>query len=820
MQLADAGFPAGVLKGAGYTLEELKDAGGNLQYLRQAGFQAPELMEKGFTIAQLKAAGVSVWQLRREAHIPLTELKRVGFTASEFRQSGFGPAELKEAGFTLTEIRIAGFTAVQLGKKAGFTPAQLRQAGFAAADVLASVPTLTEAEMLVAGFPLKQVLDAFRTLSPAQTNRKVVNVFDAVKGAKISNERKKQGKGPLALPEKVRVNLTGLLATPPAPVVVGPSGQVYGGRSLWGMKPGHEPRRTAIFFVEAWFFDPIILLVITVNCVTMAWESPLDPSGTWKADFIDQCEVFFLGVYTLELLSKILAYGFIMHKGSYLRDSWCQLDFLVVSLSWLPILTSINVGNLSVIRSIRALRPLRALKRVPGMPVLVQSILDVLPKLWNVSMLCIFIFVVFGIFGVELFKGTLHYRCAFPGADGSLTSPSWLTSPGPPPPPLLVAELDGRRRLEEEDEMFCYHNQVDLCGTGEACMYFPNNPNDGLISFDDIGGAFIILMQAITFDDWATSMFALMAAMSPYVAIYFIIIIMIGGFFIVNLFLAVIFEEFITVTRVERAVEEMENLGQVDSAPSTEELGSAKAGTSVGETDTMALLPGTSLRSDVHEPTTPGGHDLLMAALDSPSKMESLAEERQQIWRGNRFFTRLATSTWLSTASFALVIINMVMMCLPYEGMSPEYELALERSGTAITLIFVLEMIIKLLGLGCAGYWSDGWNVLDGTIVLVSLLEVVESALFPRLTFLRVLRVLRVARALRLMRSWRGLYKILMTFGRVLPQMSNLFVLTFLMMVICALLGMQVRQQAALLPCRSACSALLSCRLATLQLFY
>ena len=77
-----------------------------------------------------------------------------------------------------------------------------------------------------------------------------------------------------------------------------------------------------------------MLATILANCATMAWESPLDPPGTSKAAFIDQCERVFLGVYTLEMGAKMLAYGLLYHRDSYLRDAWCQLDFVVVSLAW------------------------------------------------------------------------------------------------------------------------------------------------------------------------------------------------------------------------------------------------------------------------------------------------------------------------------------------------------------------------------------------------------------------------------------------------------------------------------------------------------
>ena len=61
-----------------------------------------------------------------------------------------------------------------------------------------------------------------------------------------------------------------------------------------------------------------------------------------------------------------------------------------------------------------------------------------------------------------------------------------------------------------------------------------------------------------------------------------------------------------------------------------------------------------------------------------------------------------------------------------------------------------------------------------------------------KLSFLRILRMLRVLRVLRLMRSWKGMYKIVITFVKAIPDMTNLFILMFLFMVIFSLLGMQV----------------------------
>ena len=113
------------------------------------------------------------------------------------------------------------------------------------------------------------------------------------------------------------------------------------------------------------------------------------------------------------------------------------------------------------------------------------------------------------------------------------------------------------------------------------------------------------------------------------------------------------------------------------------------------------------------------------------------------------------------------------------------------------TWLFIIEMGLKLTSFGCAQYWADGWNTLDGTIVGLSIVEMVLTVVFAgggvNLSFLRILRMLRVLRMLRLMKSWKGLYKIVMTMARAMPQMSNVLVLLFLIATIFALLGMQVR---------------------------
>jgi len=69
-------------------------------------------------------------------------------------------------------------------------------------------------------------------------------------------------------------------------------------------------------------------------------------------------------------------------------------------------------------------------------------------------------------------------------------------------------------------------------------------------------------------------------------------------------------------------------------------------------------------------------------------------------------------------------------------------------------LIFVVDMLAKLYGLGCIGYWGDGWNALVYMTVAVRVLEMLfVRRLGFNLSFLRIIRTFRVLRVLRLMRT-------------------------------------------------------------------
>jgi hypothetical protein len=81
-------------------------------------------------------------------------------------------------------------------------------------------------------------------------------------------------------------------------------------------------------------FEATCITVILLNSFTLAAE---DPASTETSPESKRIEDIFLALYSIEMVLKILAMGFIFNQGSYLRDSWNILDFIIVGSAYLTI---------------------------------------------------------------------------------------------------------------------------------------------------------------------------------------------------------------------------------------------------------------------------------------------------------------------------------------------------------------------------------------------------------------------------------------------------------------------------------------------------
>ena len=71
-----------------------------------------------------------------------------------------------------------------------------------------------------------------------------------------------------------------------------------------------------------------------------------------------------------------------------------------------------------------------------------------------------------------------------------------------------------------------------------------------------------------------------------------------------------------------------------------------------------------------------------------------------------------------------LIIINTAFMASEHYPMSDTQEQILDLSNVILTAIFAVEMVLKLLGLGFRGYVANRFNIFDGALVIVGLIEI------------------------------------------------------------------------------------------------
>ena len=116
------------------------------------------------------------------------------------------------------------------------------------------------------------------------------------------------------------------------------------------------------------------------------------------------------------------------------------------------------------------------------------------------------------------------------------------------------------------------------------------------------------------------------------------------------------------------------------------------------------------------------------------------------------------------------------------------------------TWIFLLEMVLKIIGLGFYNYRQDKYNVFDAVIVIISLVDWTISRI-PAInagSALNAFRALRLLRMLKLSKSWKALGDLLVTLGKSFKDISQFSLLLLLFMYIFALLGMELFANTAL----------------------
>ena len=139
-------------------------------------------------------------------------------------------------------------------------------------------------------------------------------------------------------------------------------------------------------------FDNFILFLIVISTLTLAIESPFDDPNGQLVEVLTYIDYFMTGAFCLEALLKIIAFGFLFTKTSYLKDAWNILDFVIVisAIAGFVLPEGINISAVKSLRILRILRPLRIIARNKSLKVALTSLINSIPQIFNLQIIVFF----------------------------------------------------------------------------------------------------------------------------------------------------------------------------------------------------------------------------------------------------------------------------------------------------------------------------------------------------------------------------------------------------------------------------------------------
>ncbi|XP_065789093.1 sodium channel protein type 5 subunit alpha isoform X2 [Muntiacus reevesi] len=482
-------------------------------------------------------------------------------------------------------------------------------------------------------------------------------------------------------------------------------------------------RKTCYRIVEHSWFETFIIFMILLSSGALAFEDIyLEERKTIKV-LLEYADKMFTYVFVLEMLLKWVAYGF----KKYFTNAWCWLDFLIVDVSLISLVANAlgfaEMGPIKSLRTLRALRPLRALSRFEGMRVVVNALVGAIPSIMNVLLVCLIFWLIFSIMGVNLFAGKFG-RC-INQTEGDM--------------PLNYTIVNNKSDCESFNV------------TGE--LYWTKVK----VNFDNVGAGYLALLQVATFKGWMDIMYAAVDSRgyeeqpqweyNLYMYIYFVVFIIFGSFFTLNLFIGVIIDNF---------NQQKKKLGGQDIFMTEEQKKYYNAMKKLGSKKPQKPIP-------------------------------------RPLNKYQGFIFDIVTKQAFDVTIMFLICLNMVTMMVETDDQSPEKVNILAKINLLFVGIFTGECIFKMVALRHY-YFTNSWNIFDFVVVILSIVGTVLSDIIQKYffspTLFRVIRLARIGRILRLIRGAKGIRTLLFALMMSLPALFNIGLLLFLVMFIYSIFGM------------------------------
>ncbi|XP_019335958.1 sodium channel protein type 1 subunit alpha isoform X2 [Alligator mississippiensis] len=489
------------------------------------------------------------------------------------------------------------------------------------------------------------------------------------------------------------------------------------GKQWWSL------RKTCFRIVEHNWFETFIVFMILLSSGALAFEDIYIEQRKTIKTMLEYADKVFTYIFILEMLLKWVAYGY----QTYFTNAWCWLDFLIVDVSLVSLTANAlgysELGAIKSLRTLRALRPLRALSRFEGMRVVVNALLGAIPSIMNVLLVCLIFWLIFSIMGVNLFAGKFYY--------------------------CVNTTTDERFEVEVINN---YSQCRELIDANQSARW-----KNVKVNFDNVGFGYLSLLQVATFKGWMDIMYAAVDSRNVldqpkyednlYMYLYFVIFIIFGSFFTLNLFIGVIIDNF---------NQQKKKFGGQDIFMTEEQKKYYNAMKKLGSKKPQKPIP------------RPG------------NKFQGMVFD-------------FVTQQVFDITIMILICLNMVTMMVETDDQSKEMENILQRINLVFIVLFTGECVLKMISLRYY-YFTIGWNIFDFVVVILSIVGMFLSELIEKYfvspTLFRVIRLARIGRILRLIKGAKGIRTLLFALMMSLPALFNIGLLLFLVMFIYAIFGM------------------------------
>uniref|UniRef100_G1PL56 Sodium channel protein n=1 Tax=Myotis lucifugus TaxID=59463 RepID=G1PL56_MYOLU len=488
------------------------------------------------------------------------------------------------------------------------------------------------------------------------------------------------------------------------------------GKTWWTL------RRACFKIVEHNWFETFIVFMILLSSGALAFEDIYIEQRPTIRTILEYADKVFTYIFILEMLLKWVAYGFKV----YFTNAWCWLDFLIVGVSIISLVANwmgySELGPIKSLRTLRALRPLRALSRFEGMRVVVNALLGAIPSIMNVLLVCLIFWLIFSIMGVNLFAGKFYY-CI-----NTTTSERFD-----------ISEVNNK----SECDSLMYTGQVRWLNVK--------------VNYDNVGLGYLSLLQVATFKGWMDIMYAAVDSreqgeqpqyeVNLYMYLYFVIFIIFGSFFTLNLFIGVIIDNF---------NQQKKKFGGKDIFMTEEQKKYYNAMKKLGSKKPQKPIPRPQ------------------------NKIQGVVYD-------------FVTKQVFDIVIMILICLNMVTMMVETDDQSQLKVDILYNINMIFIIIFTGECVLKMFALRHY-YFTVGWNIFDFVVVILSIAGLALSELIQKYfvspTLFRVIRLARIGRVLRLIRGAKGIRTLLFALMMSLPALFNIGLLLFLVMFIYSIFGM------------------------------